>query len=181
MSDADRFGRERSCRRRRSPSSTTTTSRSRSGSRPGHGGSTHRHARYRARHHRSSYRHEKKVYHHEMSVKDRDGRDDHDDRSLTAKRLKRVNVEDPLSAFPSKTKTKSGHIPASEFTKSQWNSFRRMDPVSGKFLVKNMPGHDDWIKMAKSGRLITKWSGDPAFADTRLVVGHLSVIAKAMT
>ena len=57
-----------------------------------------------------------------MSVKDRDGRDDHDDRSLTAKRLKRVNVEDPLSAFPSKTKTKSGHIPASEFTKSQWNS-----------------------------------------------------------
>ena len=41
-----------------------------------------------------------------MSVKDRDGRDDHDDRSLTAKRLKRVNVEDPLSAFPSKTKTK---------------------------------------------------------------------------
>ena len=56
-----------------------------------------------------------------------------------------------------------------------------MDPVSGKFLVKNMHGHDDWIKMAKSGRLITKWSGDPAFADTRLVVGHLSVIAKAMT
>ena len=183
MSDADRFGRERSRRRRRSPSSTTTTSRSRSGSRPGHGGSTHRHARYRARHHRSSYRHEKKGYHHEMSVKDRDGRDDHDDRSLTAKRLTRVNVEDLLSAFPSKTKTKSGHIPASEFTKSQWNSFRRMDPVSGKFLVKNMPGHDDWIKMAKSGRLITKWSGDPAFAfaDTRLVVGHLSVIAKAMT
>jgi len=85
--------------------------------------------------------------------------------------------------FPLKTKTKSGHVPASEFTKSQWNSFRRMDPVSGKFLVKNMPGHDDWIKMAKSGRLITKWSGDPAFAfaDTRLVVGHLSVIAKAMT
>ena len=101
MSDADRFGRERSRRRRRSPSSTTTTSRSRSGSRPGHGGSTHRHARYRARHHRSSYRHEKKGYHHEMSVKDRDGRDDHDDRSLTSKRLKRVNVEDPLSAFPS--------------------------------------------------------------------------------
>ena len=82
--------------------------------------------------------------------------------------------------FPLKTKTKSGHVPASEFTKSQWNSFRRMDPVSGKFLVKNVPGHDDWIKMAKSGRLITKWSGDPAFADTRLV-GHLSVIAKAMT
>ena len=85
--------------------------------------------------------------------------------------------------FPLKTKTKSGHVPASEFTKSQWNSFRRMDPVSGKFLVKNVPGHDDWIKMAKSGRLITKWSGDPAFAfaDTRLVVGHLSVIGKAMT
>ena len=192
MSDADRFGRERSRRRRHSPSSSTTTSRSRSGSRPGHGRSTYRHARSRSRsrHHRSSHSHEK-GYHHGMSARDvqyeresasssdRGGRDDDDDRSSRAKRLKRVNVEDPLSAFATKTKTKLGHIPASEFTKSQWNSIRGMDPVSGKFLVKDRPKHDDWMKMAKSDRLINKWSGDPAFADTRLDDGLSSVIPKA--
>ena len=79
--------------------------------------------------------------------------------------MKRVNVKDSLSAFAPMTKTKSGHIPASEFTKSQWNSIRGMDPVSRKFLVKDKPRHDYWMKMAKSGRLINKWSGDPAFAD----------------
>ena len=81
------------------------------------------------------------------SGSDRDARDDSDDRSSRAKRLRRVNVDDSLSAFAPKTKTKLGHIPASEFAKSQWNSIRGMDPVSGKFLVKDRPKHDDWMKM----------------------------------
>ena len=88
-------------------------------------------------------------------------------------------MDDPLSAFAPKTKTKLGHIPATDFTKSQWNSIRGMDPVSGKFLVKDRPKHDDWMKMAKSDRLINKWSGDPAFADTKLDDGLSSVIPKA--
>ena len=79
--------------------------------------------------------------------------------------MKRVIVEDSLSAFAPMTKTKSGHIPASEFTKSQWNGIRGMDTVSGKFLVRDRSKYDCWMKMAKSGRLINKWSGDPAFAD----------------
>ena len=90
------------------------------------------------------------------SASDREGRYDSDDRSSRAKRLKRVSVDDPLSAFAPKTKTKLGHIPASEFAKSQWNTIRGMDPVSGKFLVKDRPKHDDWMKMAKSDRLINK-------------------------
>ena len=35
------------------------------------------------------------------------------------------------------------------------------------------------MKMAKSDRLINKWSGDSAFADTRLDDGLSSVIPKA--
>ena len=35
------------------------------------------------------------------------------------------------------------------------------------------------MKMAKSDRLINKWSGDPAFADTRLDDGLSSVIPMA--
>ena len=191
MSDVDRYGRDKSRRRRHSSSSSTTTSRSRSRSRQGHGGrSRYRHDRSRSRHRRPISSHEKK-YHRDRPDKDvqfeeesasgsdREGRDDSDDRSSRAKRLKRVNVDDPLSAFAPKTKTKLGHIPASDFAKSQWNTIRGMDPVSGKFLIKDRPKHDDWMKMAKSDRLINKWSGDPAFADTRLDDGLSSVIPKA--
>ena len=32
----------------------------------------------------------------------------------------------------------------------------------------NIAKPDDWLKMVKSDRFINKWSGDPAFADTRL-------------
>ena len=190
MSDVDRYGRDRSRRRRCSSNSSSSTSRSRSRSRQGHGRSTYRHDRSRSRRHRSSFSHEEK--HHRdrpdkdvqfegesASGSDRDARDDSDDRSSRAKRLRRVNVDDSLSAFAPKTKTKLGHIPASEFAKSQWNSIRGMDPVSGKFVVKDRPKHDDWMKMAKSDRLINKWSGDPAFADTRLDDGLSSVIPKA--
>ena len=154
MSDVDKFGRERSRRRRYSPSSSSSTSRSRSRSRQGHGRSTYRHDRSRSRRHRSGSSHEKK-HHRDRPCKDvqfggesasgsdRDARDDSDDRSSRAKRLRRVDVDDSLSAFAPKTKTKLGHIPASEFARFQWNSIRGMDPVSGKFLVKDRPKHDE--------------------------------------
>ena len=97
------------------------------------------------------------------------------------KSWKRIDVEDPLSAFAIKTKTRLGHIPASEFAKSNWNTIRGMDPVSGKFLVQDRPKPDDWLKMAKSDRLINKWAGDPAFADTRLDDGLSSVVPKVVS
>ena len=108
-----------------------------------------------------------------------DDEDDYDVGSASrSKRLKRIDVSDPLSAFATKTKTRLGHIPASEFCKANWNTIRGMDPVSGKFLVQDRPKPDDWLKMAKSDRLINKWSGDPAFADTRLDDGVSSVVPK---
>ena len=95
--------------------------------------------------------------------------------------MKRIDVEDPLSAFATKTKTRLGHIPASDFAKSNWNTIRGMDPVSGKFLVQDRPKPDDWLKMAKSDRLISRWSGDPAFADSKLDDGVSSVVPKAVS
>ena len=77
--------------------------------------------------------------------------------------MKRLDVENSLSV----TKTRLGHIPASDFAKSNWNSIRGMDPVSEKFLVQI--------------RLVNKRSGDPAFADTRLDVGLSSVISMTMS
>ena len=45
----------------------------------------------------------------------------------------------------------------------------------------NITKPDNWLKMAKSDRLINKWSGDPAFADTRLDDGLSSVIPKSVS
>ena len=108
-----------------------------------------------------------------------DDEDDHNVGASRSKRLKRIDVTNPLSAFA--TKTRLGHIPASEFSKSNWNTIRGMDPVSGKFLVQDRPKPYDWLKMAKSDRLINKWSGDPAFADTRLDDGLSSVVPKVVS
>ena len=91
--------------------------------------------------------------------------------------MKRIDVENSLSV----TKTRLGHIPASVFAKSNWNSIRGMDPVSEKFLVQDRLKPNLWLKMAKSDRLINKRSGDPAFADTRLDVGLSSVISMTMS
>ena len=51
-----------------------------------------------------------------------------------------------------------------------------MDVKTGKFLTEDRPGPDDWQKMAKSDRIIKKWSGDPAFSDTKLDDGLASVV-----
>ena len=60
--------------------------------------------------------------------------------------------------------------------KDKWNVIRGMDVKTGKFLTEDRPGPDDWQKMAKSDRIIKKWSGDPAFSDTKLVDGLASVV-----
>ena len=113
---------------------------------------------------------------------DTDG-SDHDgfDYGSRSKRLKRIDVSNPLSAFEVKTKTKLSHIQASVFCKEKWNLIRGMDVKSGKFLTEDRPGPDDWMKMAKSDRIIKKWSGDPAFSDTRLDDGLASVVPKSVS
>ena len=98
-----------------------------------------------------------------------------------SKRLKRIDVSNPLSSFDVKTKTKLAHIQASVFCKEKWNTIRGMDVISGKFLTDDRPGPDDWMKMAKSDRIIKKWSGDPAFSDTRLDDGLASVVPKSVS
>ena len=192
MSSVDSYGRNSS--RRVSSRSSSGRSRSRSARRRrsrSRVSSSRRHGHHRSRSsHRSRSRHrsskKKPLVTYEYSdasdesVHDRDD-DDFDKEASRAKKLKKIDVDDPLSAFSTKTKTRLGHIAASEFCKTKWNIIRGMDPVSGKFLVKDRPKSDDWQKMAKSDRLINKWSGDPAFADTKLDDGLSSVVPKVVS
>ena len=113
-----------------------------------------------------------------MQEEDSDSdRDDLGDISRS-RRLKKIDVNNPLSAFEVKTKTKLAHIQASSFCKKTWNVIRGMDGESGKFLSEDRPNPDDWQKMAKSDKLVKKWSGDPAFADTRLDDGLAAFVPK---
>ena len=115
---------------------------------------------------------------HDIRV-DEDSDSDRDDIGISrSKRLKKIDVNNPLSAFQVKTKTKIAHIQASSFCKQTWNEIRGMDGVTGKFLTEDRPNPDDWQKMAKSDKIVKKWSGDPAFADTRLDDGLASVVPK---
>ena len=193
MSSVDTYGRNIS--RRVSSRSSSGRSRSRSARRRrsrSRVSSSRRHGHHRSRsshRSRSRQRSSKKkplvTYEYsddasDESVRDRDD-DDFGKEASRAKKLKKIDVDDPLSAFSTKTKTRLGHIAASEFCKTKWNIIRGMDPVSGKFLVKDRPKSDDWQKMAKSDRLINKWSGDPAFADTKLDDGLSSVVPKVVS
>ena len=167
--------RSRSARRRRSRSRVSSSRRHRSRS-------SHR---SRSRH-RSSKKKPLVTYEYsddasDESVRDRDDDDDFDKEASRAKKLKEIDVDDPLSAFSTKTKTRLGHIAASEFCKTKLSIICGMDPVSGKLLGKDRPKSDDWQKMAKSDRLINKWSGDPAFADTKLDDGLSSVVPKVVS
>ena len=181
--------RSRSPRRRSRSPRRTSRRRSRSYRR---GRSSSSQSRERSRRHRSRDlprvnlpKFSKRDLHDDFSEDESGHEDEYDDvdtdrHTSRAKQLKRIDVEDPLSAFATKTKTRLGHIPASDFAKTHWNTIRGMDPVSGKFLVQDRPKPDDWLKMAKSDRLINKWSGDPAFSDTRLDDGLSSVVPKAV-
>ena len=171
MSSFDSYGRDSSRRvSSRSPSHGGRRSRSyrrRSRSRDS-SSSRSRHGRRRSRSPRAAHGSTRKrpLVNYDMSEdvsaddSDRDFDDDNLERTTSrAKKLKKINVEDPLSAFATKTKTRLGHIPASVFSKTKWNTIRGMDPETGKFLVKDRPKPDDWQKMAKSDSLINKWSG----------------------
>ena len=196
----DRYGRARD-RRVRSPSydtdgrprSYSRRSRSRERSASRRSGSRNYRSRRRSRSRgetrsrkrsrsRSRSRHHHSTAHAKFEADDDDEESDNSDRDdfgeSRSKRLKKVDVRNPLSAFETKTKTKLSHIQASTFCKDKWNVIRGMDVKTGKFLTEDRPGPDDWQKMAKSDRIIKKWSGDPAFSDTKLDNGLASVVPK---
>ena len=156
--DVDRYGRQRE-RRVRSPSHCSGRSRSqsrRSRSRRSHSRRSRSSSRSRSR--RSSYTRRSrksrssrsrsprlKEYvlkvrrldkqNEEIKVNDEESDSDRDDLGdiSRSRRLMKVDVNNPLSAFEVKTKTKLAHIQASSFCKQTWNEIRGMDGKTGNF------------------------------------------------
>ena len=92
------------------------------------------------------------------------------------KKMKKVDIENPLSTFERQTRQRKQHFTPSSFIKEKWLSLRGMDET-GKFITKDDSRTDTWKHVSKSDRLVKKCGGD-IFSETRLDDGLHSIVDK---
>ena len=93
-----------------------------------------------------------------------------------AKKIKRVDVSNPLSTFRRQVRQRKKYLIPSKFAKEEWLGLRKMD-ANGKFIKQEDNKADEWKTVAKSDRLIRHNAGD-VFADTRLDEGLHAIVDK---
>ena len=91
-----------------------------------------------------------------------------------AKKIKKVDVSNPLSTFRRQVQQRRKYLIPSEFAKVEWLSLRKMD-ANGNFIKLEDNKADEWKTVAKSDRLIRRNAGD-VFADTRLDEGLHAIV-----
>ena len=102
-----------------------------------------------------------------------EGMDRHKSR---AKKIRKVDVSNPLSTFRKQVRQKKKYLIPSKFAKEEWLSLRKMN-AEGKFIQQEDNKTDEWKSVAKSDRLIRRNAGD-IFADTRLDDGLHAIVNK---
>ena len=95
------------------------------------------------------------------------------------KKIRKVDISNPLSTFEKQTRQKKHHFIPSKFIKEKWLGLRGMDE-KGKFIQVEDAKTDTWKNVAKSDRLVKKYAGD-AFANTRLDDGLHAIVDKDST
>ena len=112
-----------------------------------------------------------------------DDEDDDDDKQegldrnkSRAKKIKKVDVSNPLSTFRRQVRQRKKYLIPSKFAKEEWLGLRKMD-ANGKFIKQEDNKADEWKSVAKSDRLIRHNAGD-VFADTRLDDGLHAIVDK---
>ena len=95
------------------------------------------------------------------------------------KKMKKVDTANPFSTFDRQTSNRKRYFVPSEFAKSKWLHIRDMD-ADGKYMSENNNKPDLWKNVAKSDKLVRKYSGD-VFADTKLDDGLYSLVDKKET
>ena len=94
------------------------------------------------------------------------------------KKMKKVDTANPFSTFEKQTSNRKKYFVSLEFIKGKWLHIRDMD-ADGKYLSENNKP-DLWKNVAKSDKLVRKYSGD-VFADTKLDDGLYSLVDKKET
>ena len=90
------------------------------------------------------------------------------------KKMKKVDTGNPFSTFETQTRTRKQYLVPSPFVKEQWLKIRGMD-ASGKFLSEDESRPDSWKQVAKSDKIIKKFSGE-IFSETKLDDGLHSIV-----
>ena len=80
------------------------------------------------------------------------------------KKIKKVDIANPLSTFKKQNRQRKQHFTPSAFVKEKWLYLRGMNG-DGKFVTEDVAKTDTWKHVAKSDRLLKKYAGD-VFADT---------------
>ena len=93
------------------------------------------------------------------------------------KKLKKVDISNPFSTFEHQTRTRKQYLVPTTFVKEQWLKIRGMD-TSGKFVSADESKLDSWKQVAKSDKIIKKFSGE-IFSETRLDDGLHSIVDKS--
>ena len=102
------------------------------------------------------------------------------DRSRSrSKKIRKVDVSNPLSTFRKQVRQRKRYLMPSKFVKDEWMGLRGMDD-NGKFIQQEDSRADEWKNVAKSDRLVRRYAGD-AFADTRLDDGLHAIVDKDST
>ena len=99
------------------------------------------------------------------------------DRSRSrSKKIRKVDVSNPLSTFRKQVSQRKRYLEPSKFVMDEWMGLRGMDD-NGKFIQQKDSRTDAWKNVAKSDRLIRRYAGD-AFAETRLNDGLHAIVDK---
>ena len=94
--------------------------------------------------------------------------------------MKKVDVKNPFSTFEKQTSNRKKHFIPTPFIKEKWLTMRGMNSESGKYVSEDDSKPDMWKNVAKSDKLIRKYSGE-VFADTKLDDGLHSIVDKKET
>ena len=93
------------------------------------------------------------------------------------KRIKKVDISNPFSTFEKQTRNRKYHYAPTQFMREKWMHMRGMDD-SGKFIYEDESKTDAWKFVAKSDKLVRRYSGE-SFGDTKLDDGLHSIVDKS--
>ena len=95
------------------------------------------------------------------------------------KKIKEVDIANPLSTFEKQNRQRKQHFTTSAFVKEKWLYLRDRNG-DGKFVTEDDARTDMWKHVAKSDRLLKKYAGD-VFTDIQLDEGLHFIVDKDVT
>ena len=110
------------------------------------------------------------------SESDEDGREKEYGTESREKKMRKVDTNNPYSTFEYQTRTRKQYLVPTPFVKERWLKIRGMDEA-GKFVSVDESKPESWKHVAKSDKLIKKFSGE-IFSETKLDDGLHSIVDK---